>query len=43
MNEEKSCIPDKEFGNTEISTCILRCEKATYIIESMDTEMGGRE
>jgi hypothetical protein len=43
MNEEKSWIQDKEFGNTEISTCILRCEKATYITESMDPEMGGRE
>ncbi len=41
MNEEKKWIQDKEFGNIEISTCIRRCEKTTYIIESMDPEMGG--
>ena len=43
MNEEKRWIQNKEFGNTGISRCIRRCEKATYIIESMDLEMGGQE
>jgi len=40
MNEKSGSIQNQRLVNTDISTCITRCEKRIYFTNSLKQKMG---